>query len=237
MKNFIFDLYGTLVDISTDEHSPEFKKSYLKYLTKRFGADDSFFDKFFTALSSYKGFEEPDIVQVLHAAVTASGGKMTRAEAEEASLKFRKLSTHRLRLYRGVKRLLRALKKSGAKLYLLSNAQSIFTVYELKKLGICGYFDGIELSSDFGEKKPSPNFFKFITDKYSLDISETVFTGNDISCDIIPSKAQGMYAVYIKSAISPADDNLTQAQSIADFVTDGAFSIVAEHLVAKSKGL
>ena len=233
MINYIFDLYGTLVDIRTDEHSYRFKKNFSRYLTKRFGADDSFFDKFYTALSSYAGFEEPDIVQILHGAVTASGGAMTEREAEEASLKFRKLSTHKLRLYSGVKRLLRALKKRGAKLYLLSNAQSVFTVYELKKLGIYKFFDGIELSSDFGEKKPSPNFFKHVLDKYSLNPTQTVFTGNDIACDIIPSKGQGMYSVYVKSAISPESDDVERARALADFVAVGAFSEVAKHLISK----
>ena len=232
MKNFVFDLYGTLIDIRTDEHSHKFQQKYSKYISKNFGADSSFFEKLFAMLSAYSGFEEPDIVRVLCNAVTASGGSITQSEAEEAALKFRKLSTHKLKLYRGAKRLLKDLKKRGANIYLLSNAQSVFTVYELKKLGIYGCFDGIELSSDFGEKKPSPRFFTHIADKYSLNLSETVYTGNDIACDIIPSKNAGMYAVYIKSAISPAQDALDKAQKLADFATDKKFSAVANHLIA-----
>lgn len=232
MKNFVFDLYGTLVDIRTDERSRKFQHKYSEYISKKFGADGAFFEKFFVALSAFSGVQEPDIVQVLRSAVEASGGAISETEAEEASLKFRRLSTHRLKLYRGVKALLNALKSRGAKLYLLSNAQSVFTVYELKKLGLYPYFDGIELSSDFGEKKPSPRFFKHVVDKYSLDISETVYTGNDISCDIAPAKKAGMYAVYIKSAISPAGDDILKAQRLADFVSDGDFEAVAEHLIS-----
>ena len=232
MKNFVFDLYGTLVDIRTDEHSRKFQDSYLKYLKKRYGADDTFFKNFFDALSEYSGFTEPDIVRVLYGAVIKSGGSITEVQTKEAALKFRKLSTHKLKLYRGVKQLLKDLKKRGANTYLLSNAQSVFTVYELKKLGIYSCFVGIELSSDFGEKKPSPHFFKHIVNKYSLNISETVYTGNDIACDIIPSKEAGMYAVYIKSAISPSQDTLDKAQQLADFETDGKFSEVARHLIS-----
>ena len=232
MKNYVFDLYGTLVDIRTDEHSRKFQAEYSKYISKNFGADGSFFENFFAMLAEYSGFDEPDIVRVLQSAVRASGGKITDIEAEEAALKFRKLSTHRLKLYRGVIELLKTLKKRGAKLYLLSNAQAVFTLYELKKLGLYGYFDGIELSSDFGEKKPSPNFFKHIADKYSLDISKTVYTGNDIACDVIPSKEAGMYSVYIKSAISPEKDSLSEAQQPADFATDGNFGVIARHLIS-----
>ena len=219
MKNFVFDLYGTLIDIRTDEYSEKFKTKYLKYL-KKFGAGPTFFEKLYSILSSFSGCEEPDILSVLLKAVEESGGRMTKQSAEEAALKFRKLSTHRLKLYGGVKKLLKGLKSRGAKIYLLSNAQASFTVYELKRLGIYNLFDGIELSSDFGKKKPSPEFFAHLVGKYSLDVAETVYTGNDIDCDIVPSKGAGMYAVYINTAISPAQDDISRATHIADFATD-----------------
>ena len=229
MKNFVFDLYGTLVDIRTDEYSQVFKDKYLKYI-KRFGTDDKFFENFSLKLSEYSGCDEPDIVRVLRGAVEAGGGQMTESEAVEATLKFRRLSTHRLKLYHGVKRLLKGLKGKGAKLYLLSNAQAVFTLYELKKLGICKYFDGIELSSDFGRKKPSPEFFAHVVNKYSLNVCDTVYTGNDIACDIVPSKEAGMFAVYIKSSISPAEDDLAKAQRLADFAT-GSVSTAYKYLI------
>ena len=230
MKNFVFDLYGTLVDIRTDESEQRFKNKYLKYL-KKFGVNGSFFENFYSALAPFKEFDEPDIVQVISHAVSLSGGSISAEDAKKASLKFRKLSTRKLKLYKGVKELLGALRRGGAKIYLLSNAQSAFTVYELKKLGIYGCFDGIELSSDFGRKKPSADFFAHLIEKYSLEVKDTVFTGNDIKCDILPSKSAGMYAVYIKSDISPAQDELSYAGSIADFATDSTSSAYS-HLMA-----
>ena len=235
MKYYVFDLYGTLVDIRTDEYSQKFKEKYQKYLSKNYGADGTFFERFTESLNSFTGFTEPDIVHVLHGCVIASGGNMSEKEAEAAAVHFRKLSTHKLRLYRGARKLLKGLKSKGAKIYLLSNAQAAFTVPELKKLGIYGYFDGIELSSDFGEKKPSPSFFKHVIAKYGLDVSKTVYTGNDISSDIVPAKNAGMCAVYIKSGISPADDSLAEAGKIADFLYEGNFSAVAQRLLALSK--
>ena len=107
-------MYGTLVDIRTDEHSRKFQLKYSEYVSKKFGADGSFFEKFFSILSPYSDFDEPDIVRVLQGAVKASGGKITDKEAEVAALKFRKLSTHKLKLYRGVKTLLKTLKKKKA---------------------------------------------------------------------------------------------------------------------------
>lgn len=44
---------------------------------------------------------------------------------------FRVLSTDYVRLYPGTKQMLVSLKKIGKKVYLLSNAQRIFTAYEM----------------------------------------------------------------------------------------------------------
>ena len=74
---------------------------------------------------------------------------------------FRALSYRRApRPIKGARRTLDELRRRGAKLYLLSNAQSCFTVPELQLLGLADAFDGIFLSSDFGCRKPSPAFFR-----------------------------------------------------------------------------
>lgn len=91
-------------------------------------------------------------------------------------------------------------------------------------------FDGIELSSDFGKKKPSVQFFEHLLLKYSLDKNETLYVGNDLNADIRGAKRAGMKAAYIHSNLSPADDTLAQAKRLADFVTD-KFEALSEYLV------
>ncbi len=54
---------------------------------------------------------------------------------------FRALSTDYVRLYPGTQQMLASLKKKWTKkVYLLSNAQRIFTAYEMNVLGITKYF-------------------------------------------------------------------------------------------------
>lgn len=210
MKNFVFDLYGTLVNIKTDENSPAFIKSMQKY----FGSDD-FPERYKTLCSLLeKGEEycEIDLIKVFE--------KLAPGNAQRAADFFRRKSRKRLRLYRGVRGLLKKLKAKGAKLYLLSNAQACFTVNELKKLRIYGLFDGIELSSDFGKKKPSAEFFGHIIAKYALDRGNTVYVGNDFNSDILGAKKAGLNAVYIKSNCSPQGDSLNKIFQVADFATD-----------------
>ena len=70
--------------------------------------------------------------------------------AVRAGERFRKGSLDYIRLYDGAVELLSALGANGQDVWLLSNAQRIFTAYELCTLGIETLFDGIYLSSDSG---------------------------------------------------------------------------------------
>ena len=58
--------------------------------------------------------------------------------------------------------MLASLKKMDKKVYLLSNAQRIFTAYEMNVLGITKYFDDILISSDYHTKNPDQTFLSYI---------------------------------------------------------------------------
>ena len=210
MKNFVFDIYGTLVDIHTDENNPKFIKAMCEY----FGREDFMpkYKKLCALQETGDGLCEIDLFKVFFT--------LAPNDPQKAADYFRKKSRSKLKLYFGLRSFLKKLKGQGAKLYILSNAQSCFTVNELKKLRIYNLFDGIELSSDFGKKKPSKEFFEHIVSKYSLDISDTVYIGNDFVCDILGAKAVGLATAYIKSNCSPLSDDVQKISSVADFATE-----------------
>ena len=93
-----------------------------------------------------------------------------------------------------------------AYIYLLSNAQRIFTEYEMRALGITEYFDGIFISSDEGCKKPDLTFFKRLIDTCGIDPAKAVMVGNDGICDIEGAKNAGLSTLYVHSDISPEED-------------------------------
>lgn len=68
---------------------------------------------------------------------------------------FRAISIEELKLFPGVPEMLQRLKDAGKKVFLLSNAQALFTAPEISLLGLTKYFDGILLSSDAGVKNGS----------------------------------------------------------------------------------
>lgn len=216
----IFDLYGTLVDIRTDENKEElWEKLSLFY---------AFYGAFYTPeelarsykrltgemtagheelrRDSHEAFPEIRIEEVFHALFEEKGIAPDEPLVRHAGQFFRILSMEFIRLYDGTEEMLSAVKESGRKIYLLSNAQRIFTEYEMNALGITKYFDGIFISSDEGCKKPDLKFFRKLIDTCGIDPERAVMLGNDGICDIEGAKRAGLGTVYVHSDISPAED-------------------------------
>lgn len=219
MLNFVFDLYGTLADIRTDEQSEDFAAAFSDYFDGLCGCRTDFFEECGKICRTFTGNMEPDIIAVFRGVAEKRGAVLSDGQLSAAARRFRRLSLKKLALYPEVPPLLKELGSRGCGVYLLSNAQAAFTLDEIEELGIGGYFDGIELSSDFGEKKPSLSFFEHLLGKYGICAEQCVYTGNDFFCDIAPAKALGMRAAYIKTDTSPAGDRLEEVAKAADFCT------------------
>ncbi|MBR2581940.1 MAG: HAD family hydrolase, partial [Oscillospiraceae bacterium] len=169
-----FDLYGTLVDIWTDEGKPslwrgtaefyslcgapytaaELKERYLALCTEETAA--------LAAARPDLGEEgvEIELRNIFRRLYEEKGAAAGEERVADTAVLFRALSFRRApRLMPGARRTLKELRRRGTRLFLLSNAQSCFTVPELKRLGIAEAFDGIFLSSDFGCRRPAPAFF------------------------------------------------------------------------------
>ena len=198
IKNVVFDFYGTLVDIETDEEY----EGFFDRVEKLFKDDkdlkghfEELYKKKCKEKSRYK--EEIELLDVFKE-IFEVGDK----EALKIAWTFRMLSLKKLSLYKGVEDFIIKLKLEGYKVYLLSNAQSCFTRMELNGLGIDKYFDAIYLSSDYGVKKPNPKFFNALLKNEGLDPFETVMIGNDANCDIKGAWKVNMRAIYMETETS-----------------------------------
>lgn len=221
-KNYIFDLYGTLVDIHTNESkaslwknmadiyslmgavytAKELKKQYKKLVCEEVleikarmickYSDETLTDEeieiclenVFRKLFVHKGTEADDM------------------QIRQLGIVFRSLSSGYIRLFEGVPELLVNLKKGGKRIYLLSNAQRVFTEPEMKMLGIYEYFDGILYSSDAGVKKPSYCFYDTLFVKYNLCKEDSVMIGNEYHADIYGAERYGIDSMYVFTAQS-----------------------------------
>lgn len=215
MENYIFDLYGTLVDIKTDENKASVWNKTAVYfamrgagytgkeLKSRYGelcADEG--RKLCRRLKRkypelQKGQEEIDLSKVFRRLYLEKGIRPDKRCIAETMMTFRAITMEKLRLFDGAEELLRALKAAGKKVYLLSNAQTNFTAPEMELLGLTGYFDDILFSSDYEVKKPSSYFYEALFEKHGLIKEESVMIGNDRFADAGGAEDYGIASIYL----------------------------------------
>ena len=214
-QNYIFDLYGTLVDIKTDEAKPAVWKKFALFLSAQ-GADYSWKElkeRYITSIRREEAKllrklkkQHPDITvkdveicldRVIAALYKEKGVKAGKQLVEHTMLTFRVITMEKLRLFEGAEELLKGLKAAGKRVYLLSNAQASFTAPEMKVLGIDKYFDDIFFSSDLEVKKPSVFFYDALFQKHGLKKEESVMVGNDRFADVQGALDYGIEAIYL----------------------------------------
>lgn len=215
-RHCIFDLYGTLVDIHTDERSPRLWVRMAEAY-RRHGAvyqPGELRDAYFRLVDElerdmprqaddHEAHPEIKLEFVFQWLYQEKGVDCDLETAVCTGQLFRRRSTDYLRLYDGAAELLSSLRAQGRGVWLLSNAQAIFTRWELKRLGLDNLFDGIYLSSDYACKKPDSRFFRTLLEGQGIDPASAVMVGNDGRCDIEGARAVGLSTLYVRSNLSP----------------------------------
>ena len=220
--NYVFDLYGTLVDINTNEwkaslwkqmslffgyYGAYYKPAELKKAYERIVHEDE--EKLKNDVTkdmpnySHEACPEIQLEYVFQKLFQEKGVDADMPLAVHTGQFFRLISTKYVKLYDGAIELIDNIKAAGKKAWLLSNAQRIFTEYEMRYLGIYDKFDGVLISSDEGTKKPDDRFFRLLTDKFGIDLSKSIMIGNDANTDIAGAQGVGMDTFFIYSNISP----------------------------------
>lgn len=213
--DLIFDLYGTLVDIHTEENNLVWEKTALYF--GFYGAPytgPELKQAFHTAMSereaqagqSYECFPDIPFESVLSDLFRAKGVKETADTLGfNAAQLFRISSIEYIKLYPNVLEALAQLRQHGYRLWLLSNAQRVFTEYELRLLGLGQQLDGIYISSDHNCRKPDVRFFRALLDEQDLDPARCLMIGNDRNTDIAGAQAAGLATLYMHTNLTPQD--------------------------------
>lgn len=213
--DLIFDLYGTLVDIHTEENDLVWEKCALYF--GFYGAHytrDALKEAFFQELrireakagQSYECFPDIPFEQIMAALFRAKGiGKNADVLGINAAQLFRISSIEYVNLYPGALEALGRLRQKGYRLWLLSNAQRVFTAFELRHLGLGEQLDGIYISSDYRCRKPDSRFYRALLEEQGLRIENCLMIGNDRYTDIAGAKALGMATLYMHTNLTPPD--------------------------------
>lgn len=220
-QNVIFDLYGTLVDIWTDENDPmlwqrmseiysccgaDYTPDALRIAYHRIAVEEQ------EKLAAKNGLQYPEIkledvfLRLLREAPVKHRCELSLRGKKEQELwlymvanTFRCLSTKRFRMYPRVKDVLTALRAQGRSIFLLSNAQRIFTMPELEKLGLADFFDANYISSDYGMAKPEAAFLEVLLREQRLQPADCVVIGNDWRSDMSIAAKCGVDGIFLNT--------------------------------------
>ena len=213
--DLIFDLYGTLVDIHTEENSLVWEKTafFFGFYGARYTPEElqNSFRANLTvreakAGQSYECFPDIPFEEVMDDLFRLKGidPAPLRLGIQAAQL-FRISSLEYVKLYPHVPEALAELRQKGFRLWLLSNAQHVFTAYEIRYLGLEDAFDKIYISSDYQCRKPDVRFFRALLEEQGLDPEKCLMIGNDLHTDIGGAKNAGLDTLYMHTDLTPPD--------------------------------
>jgi putative hydrolase of the HAD superfamily len=221
IKGILFDLYGTLIDIDTDESLEEIYRGIAHYLTYHGGYLHRWEvrDRYYEIMKQQKeerGEEYPEIdVEAIWNSFLGQEGIGAPLARRELALilaqLYRAISRKRLQLYPDVKRVLDELRVTY-RMALVSDAQPCYALPEMKAVGLEGYFDPIIISAYYGFRKPDTRLIKKALDTMKLGPAEVICVGNDMYRDIFGASQLGIKAIFIDSNQgAKAHENVTPA--------------------------
>lgn len=207
LKGILFDLYGTLIDIETDESMEEIYRGIAHYLTyhgiyrHRWEVRDRYY-RIMDLQKESSGEKYPEIdVEAIWSAFLGEEGMEPpagRGLATVLAQVYRAISRKRLKLYPGVKRVLDEL-RPVYRMAIVSDAQPCYALPEMKAVGLDGYFDPVIISARYGFRKPDPRLMQKALDGLKLGPTEVIYVGNDMYRDVYGAGRLGIRSIFIDS--------------------------------------
>lgn len=186
----LFDLYKTLLDISTDEQRPELWDLLARFLRYRgLPADGAALSAGFFELcrrsvtESREAHAEVDVARVFCTLLDRLSCKEPQAFAVEVAQLFRALTIVHFSLYPDTLPALEALRGRFV-LGLVTDAQRVFLEPELAMTGLPRLLDVIIVSSDHGFHKPDPRLFRMALERAGACVDQAVYVGDSVARDI-----------------------------------------------------
>jgi putative hydrolase of the HAD superfamily len=211
IRALLFDVNGTLIDIETDEGLEEIYRAIGHFLTyqgislHRWEVRDLYFQLIQQQRArSAETFAEVDVVEVWREFLHRKASDYTRSLPPETLEQLplflaqlhRGIARKRLRLYPQVQETLDQL-RSRYHMAVVSDAQSVYAVPELRMVGLLHHFNPIIVSGDYGYRKPDLRLFQKALDVLQVRPEQALFLGNDLYHDIFGAQQVGMKAIFI----------------------------------------
>lgn len=203
----LFDCYGTLIDVLTDEREIATYRSLSRWLLYQGvriepkDLRDLYTGRVGEALER-TGERHPEVkVEEVFAGICAEYAVWesdTERLGVETARAFRAASLRRLGVIERSKRLLDifSTKRTGV----VSNGQRVFSEREMRVLGLYGRSGFVVFSSDLGYRKPDPRVYAAALERMGLSAPEVLFIGDNPENDVDAPRGLGMQALHVEEA-------------------------------------
>lgn len=200
MKRAIFfDLYGTLIDIRTDEHDYwvyETLSRYLAYHSVNVAPDElksAYFEGIRQCLNqSRETYPEVNVYKIfLDIMSNFSKKKYTKSVIVGIAMLYRSLTIRQFGVFEGLYDVLTSL-NGKFRTAIISDAQWVFAEPEIAILGLDQFIKLRILSSRYGFKKPDVRLFHIAAAKLGVAPEESIYIGDNIYKDLPGARNSGM---------------------------------------------
>ncbi len=207
VEGVLFDCYGTLIDVLTDEHDMMTYRClsrWLLYQGVRIAPERlrACYASRVREAADRTGERYPEVrVEEIFAGICAEhsvweiDGERLGVEAARA---FRAASLRRLGVIGKSRRLLDLFgtEKKGV----VSNGQRVFSEQEIRVLNLYDRLDFVVFSSDLGYQKPDPRIYTAALGRMELPARDVLFIGDDYENDVAMPRRLGMQALHVEEA-------------------------------------
>lgn len=203
IRAIVLDLYGTLIDIHTQEWKDEVWNRlslFMQYYGAQTDAGRLRHDFRSGIEQNLKGSQEryPEVeLENIFADILAGYGLDQPFLPEACCKLFRVMSRERFGLFPEVLPVLGKMKSSGYPMALVSNAQRVFSAIEMRILGLHEFFLHSFFSSDIGFQKPDPRLFSLACSALGVEPAAAVYIGDNPQNDIPGAKLTGMPVIIL----------------------------------------
>lgn len=198
-KAVFFDIYGTLIDIITDEHDLRVYEMLARHLSYHsvYVSPENLKNAYFEGVQeclkqSMEPHPDVDVYDIFSHIMKRYGNKeYSRCAVVNAATLFRALTMRRFCAFEGVYDAMEVLSKKY-KTAIISDAQWVFTEPEIAMLGLDRFFKFWILSSRLGYRKPDTRLFNLAMERLEVTPEESVYIGDNYARDLVGAKKAGM---------------------------------------------
>jgi len=205
-RALIFDLYGTMIDIRTDEEDQciyNMLSRYLSYhminITPEELRSEYFGNIQRNMTKSKEIYPEVDIYKIFFDILYRYGRKRYHKNfIIDIAMLFRSLTIRHFGVFDGLYDALGTIVKKY-KTAIVSDAQWVFAEPEMAMLGLDQFFEQRILSSRIGYKKPDSRLFHLAAQKLGVKPENTIYIGDNPEKDAVGAKKAGMRYIMFNS--------------------------------------